>query len=714
MSLAADIGWMYDAEDADRFLSDIFCSYLDFAHGETTATFQHEGHVGESRDAMEDDNNNVLEGTKGYQKNLKVKLASEVFKCKSKNKINKLAQPENETKNIMQKHGALNNPRVSTTDPQLSIFKLPGQKLFNTGVMDTSDVMSIAHRYILFNCEEVKPFIRLFDDLTRQQPNSDGGCDMCRNFFAEWFKEHVQQKSNDISEVLKDIAREPHFKVYTCKVYLINGYKFHTRKHSEGKVNKLSGVCVRGSVSNDYERDYYGTLDYIIDVKLSYTYPGLTNGVVLFMCQWFDTPGGVGVKRKNILVHIDSNAKLLTDDPFVLPSYTEQVFYAPNRSMSKELKDWWDSDYMMCRLCASLNDCTFNFNLVIMSMAADRGWMYDVEDADQFLSHIFCSNLDVFLDFAFSSRAFVDNNCIKCPCLECDNKQFKTRYDVMFHLYVKGFTPNYTTWLAHGETTATFQHEGESRDSMEDDNDVDECKRMVAEESCPSYVNDTMYESICNSNVLERTKGCQKNLTVKLTSELFKCKSENKINKAAQPQNWTIEIMKKHGALNNPRFSTTDPRLSIFKLPGQTLLINESSCLKMLFVGLSIVLRLFNDLTRQKQPNIMKEDVIYVEKDLLNGLKNIEDLKDIARRPLDRVWTNKGYSINCYKFHTQKHSEGKVKKLSGAVFVLGKNLGNLWMQVNGSSLELELLNLAFPDIVKPLTGSELDVNLTAS
>ncbi|GJZ12399.1 hypothetical protein Tco_0547629 [Tanacetum coccineum] len=110
----------------------------------------------------------------------------------------------------------------------------------------------------------------------------------------------VQQKSNDISEVLKDIAREPHFKVYTCKGYLINGYKFHTRKHSEGKVNKLSGVCVRGSVSNGYECDYYGTLDYIIDVKLSYRYPGLTNGgVVLFMCQWFDTPGGVGVKRKN-------------------------------------------------------------------------------------------------------------------------------------------------------------------------------------------------------------------------------------------------------------------------------------------------------------------------------------------------------------------------------------------------------------------------------
>ena len=131
-----------------------------------------------------------------------------------------------------------------------------------------------------------------------------------------------------------------------------------------------------------------------------------------------------------------------------------------------------------------------------MSMAADRGWMYNVEATDRFLSDIFCSNLDVFLDFAFSNKAFVDNNRIKCPCLECDNKHFKTRNDVMFHLYEKGFTPNYTTWFAHGETAATFQHEGESRDPMEDVDQV-----------CPTNVNHKTSESSCNSNGMEGTKG---------------------------------------------------------------------------------------------------------------------------------------------------------------------------------------------------------------
>ncbi|GKE11340.1 transposon, En/Spm-like, transposase-associated domain protein [Tanacetum coccineum] len=142
-----------------------------------------------------------------------------------------------------------------------------------------------------------------------------------------------------------------------------------------------------------------------------------------------------------------------------------------------------------------------NRKLVIMSLAADRGWMYDAEDADRFLSDIFCSNLDVFLDFAFSNKAFVDSNRIKCPCLECDNKHFKTRNDVMFHLYEKGLTPNYTTWFAHGETTATFQHEGHegaSRDAMEDDNNVDECKHMMVDEARPANDNSITSESSCN------------------------------------------------------------------------------------------------------------------------------------------------------------------------------------------------------------------------
>ncbi|PWA54011.1 hypothetical protein CTI12_AA439720 [Artemisia annua] len=403
-------------------------------------------------------------GTRRCQKDLKVNPTSdELFKSKSKNKIIK---PQNETKKIMTRKAVLNSRCVSNTDSRLSIFKHPGEKLFEDRrtYKYMYDAMTIAHRYILFNCEEVKPFIRLFDDLTRQQQPyiDEEGFNTYRQNFAEWFKKHVHQGSNDISQDLIEIAQRPKTGAYTYKGYSINGYEFHSQKHSERKVKKLSGLCVRGSVSNGHVHDYYGILEEIIEVEYysknrgsggcvvvlfkckwfdtpggvgvkrkgnlvhidskvhqgsndisqdlieiaqrpktgAYTYKGysingykfhsqkhserkvknlsgvcvrgsVSNGhvhdcygildeiieveyyskncgsggcvVVLFKCKWFDTPGGVGVKRKDNLVYIDPKTKLLTDNPFVLPSYTEQVFYAPHRSMSKELKDWWHS-----------------------------------------------------------------------------------------------------------------------------------------------------------------------------------------------------------------------------------------------------------------------------------------------------------------------------------------------------------------------------------
>nr|GEV04900.1 hypothetical protein [Tanacetum cinerariifolium] len=41
----------------------------------------------------------------------------------------------------------------------------------------------------------------------------------------------------------------------------------------------------------------------------------------------------------------------------------------------------------------------------------------------------------------------------------------------------EGFTPNYTSWWAHGETASRFQHEGQSSTPMKDD-DVDGCTQM--------------------------------------------------------------------------------------------------------------------------------------------------------------------------------------------------------------------------------------------
>ncbi|PWA42565.1 hypothetical protein CTI12_AA543510 [Artemisia annua] len=83
--------------------------------------------------------------------------------------------------------------------------------------------------------------------------------------FSQWFKEHIQ--SNDGNEHLKVLARGPMRYVESHKGYFVNGYKFHTLKHGDGRVTHNSGVCVKGSTYNEFESDYYGLLVEVLEVN---------------------------------------------------------------------------------------------------------------------------------------------------------------------------------------------------------------------------------------------------------------------------------------------------------------------------------------------------------------------------------------------------------------------------------------------------------------
>ncbi|GJR46354.1 transposon, En/Spm-like, transposase-associated domain protein [Tanacetum coccineum] len=128
-----------------------------------------------------------------------------------------------------------------------------------------------------------------------------------------------------------------------------------------------------------------------------------------------------------------------------------------------------------------------------MPTRRDREWMYNKAD-DGYLSTTYRTKVESFLDYAFSNEEYVDKDRIKCPCAKCNNKPFKTRNDVKFHLLKEGFTPDYTSWWAHGETASRFQHDGQSSTPMEDD-DVDGCTQMVMDAIGP-----TIFNSESNSN----------------------------------------------------------------------------------------------------------------------------------------------------------------------------------------------------------------------
>nr|GEX88919.1 hypothetical protein [Tanacetum cinerariifolium] len=230
----------------------------------------------------------------------------------------------------------------SQADSRLDIFKVPSRRLFDTRTKRnlTNAEKYKAHTYILLNCEDVHPFLRLIDKYMMQEdPYIDEEIlDRARDEkFAQWFKEHIQ--SNDGNEHLKVLARGPMRYVESYKGYFVNGYKFHILKHGDGRVTHNSGVCVKGSTYNEFEYDYYGLLVDVLEVNY-----GDSNGlcvVVLFKCDWFEPIQGVRVNRKHNLVDVKYKSKGFQNDPFILASQAEQVYYAPYPLMTKDLKDWW-------------------------------------------------------------------------------------------------------------------------------------------------------------------------------------------------------------------------------------------------------------------------------------------------------------------------------------------------------------------------------------
>jgi len=60
---------------------------------------------------------------------------------------------------------------------------------------------------------------------------------------------------------------------------------FHIKEYDQGRKTYNSGVCVKGSTSNEFEVNYYGKLKEVIELK----YHNEQNRVFLFKYYWFDT-----------------------------------------------------------------------------------------------------------------------------------------------------------------------------------------------------------------------------------------------------------------------------------------------------------------------------------------------------------------------------------------------------------------------------------------
>jgi hypothetical protein len=138
---------------------------------------------------------------------------------------------------------------------------------------------------------------------------------------------------------LRYLSMGPKRLVTSWPIYFVNGFRFHTHEHSEGKETKNSGVGVKGGSNGGAESDYYGVLKEVIQLEF---FGEPTKMVVLFYCDWFspETPNGTRVYDQYDIVEVRQRGRYRKYDPFIIAQQAIQVYYTPYPGRRRDKQDW--------------------------------------------------------------------------------------------------------------------------------------------------------------------------------------------------------------------------------------------------------------------------------------------------------------------------------------------------------------------------------------
>ncbi|CAA0839975.1 Unknown protein [Striga hermonthica] len=195
-----------------------------------------------------------------------------------------------------------------------------------------SDTQKLAHRYVIFNCEDklVEKYIMEHEDMMTAK-SVDKKRKRWRQAqqhsqeFMDWFKKKVELEQ--VSNHIKWLALGPSHVARRYTGYFINGYKFYTKARDAKLKTQNSGVTLTALTSSFASTKdsnpsvdgvtYYGRINDIIEIDYWGSF-----SVVLFRCDWFkEENDSYGLTRVNF------NNLCYEDDPFVLASQVHQVFF---------------------------------------------------------------------------------------------------------------------------------------------------------------------------------------------------------------------------------------------------------------------------------------------------------------------------------------------------------------------------------------------------
>ncbi|KAL6333794.1 hypothetical protein AAG906_028980 [Vitis piasezkii] len=146
-----------------------------------------------------------------------------------------------------------------------------------------------------------------------------------KQLFPKWFANHMKilrhQGSPEATDELYSLASGPDRRVSLYHSCVVNGIRFHTKDRDDRHTTQNSGVLVLGDHYEDMI-DFYGVLLNV--VVLDYIF---NNQVVLFKLQ------DDGVLR---CINVDN--KWYEEDPYVLASQAQQIFYVNDPKLGSSWK----------------------------------------------------------------------------------------------------------------------------------------------------------------------------------------------------------------------------------------------------------------------------------------------------------------------------------------------------------------------------------------
>ncbi|CAN1289728.1 hypothetical protein LINPERPRIM_LOCUS20410 [Linum perenne] len=181
------------------------------------------------------------------------------------------------------------------------------------------------HWYVLSNCEEVQPYMEEhLNSIAEVDPSTKQY--IHKSQFIDWFKIRMTSELNgsqtERTLALHSLSCEPLSCVTKYNGCIVNGVRFHTKDREMRLKTQNSGIVVEGNHLNEII-NFYGVLDEIIEVDYV-----RDKHVYIFKCDWYDVE-----KRKSRIVNDGAITSIKIDrlwyrnDPFVLASQTNQVFY---------------------------------------------------------------------------------------------------------------------------------------------------------------------------------------------------------------------------------------------------------------------------------------------------------------------------------------------------------------------------------------------------